>query len=287
MVDETLGRATGPTRLTGVTKSNALTDHQVERFIEDGFVHLEQVVSHEVVSAGQQVIWSDLEQSPDDPSTWTEPVVRLQPSDARPFAVAFDNPRLHSAFDQLVGVGRWLPRPDLGRFVVRFPHNSQPDDTGWHIDASFAPDGGSTETFDFSQWRVNVYSRERALLMLFLFSDVDPDDAPTRIRVGSHLDVPPSLLRAGPDGLPSAEASALANRASVSRPIAAATGRAGDVYLYHPFLVHAAQSIRGTVPRFMAQPPRANREPFVLDRPDHAYSPVETSIRRALTTALP
>jgi hypothetical protein len=75
VVDETLGRATGPTRLKGVTKSNALTDHQVEPFIEDGFVHLGQVVPAEVVSAGQQVIWSDLGQSPDDPSSWTEPVV--------------------------------------------------------------------------------------------------------------------------------------------------------------------------------------------------------------------
>ena len=49
---------------------------------------------------------------------------------------------------------------------------------------------------------VNLSSRERALLMLFLFSDVGPDDAPTRIRVGSHLDVPRVLEPAGEAGLP-------------------------------------------------------------------------------------
>jgi hypothetical protein len=43
--------------------------------------------------------------------------------------------------------------------------------------------------------------------------------------------------------------------ASEHRRVAYATGRAGDVYLCHPFLVHAAQPHRGTRPRFMAQPP--------------------------------
>ncbi len=118
--------------------------------------------------------------------------------------------------------------------------------------------------------------------MLFLFSDVGPDDAPTRIRVGSHLDVPSVLLGAGPDGMTGARASALSAEASASRPAALATGSAGDVYLCHPFLVHGAQRIRGAAPRLTGQPPLATREPFNLGRPDGTYSPVETAIRRAL-----
>ena len=40
------------------------------------------------------------------------------------------------------------------------------------------------------------------------------------------------------------------------RPLAWATGRAGDVYLCHPFIVHAATwPHRGNAPRFIAQPP--------------------------------
>jgi hypothetical protein len=46
-----------------------------------------------------------------------------------------------------------------------------------------------------------VRSDDRALLMLFLFSDVGPDDAPTRIRVGSHLLLPLLLAPAGDAGL--------------------------------------------------------------------------------------
>jgi hypothetical protein len=254
----------------------------VDRFIADGFVHLGRVVPTEVLAAGRSVIWSDLGRSPDDPSSWTEPVVRLLPSDDRPFASAFDNPRLYRAFDQLVGVRRWQPRPDLGLFVVRFPHGDDPGDTGWHLDSSFPPDDDATDAFDFSRWKMNVSSRGRALLMLFLFSDVGPDDGPTRIRVGSHLDVPPLLGPAGDDGMSGAQASALAAEASASRPVVLATGKAGDVYLCHPFLVHGAQAVRGAVPRLMAQPPLAPRHPLVLDRPDGTSSPVETAIRRAL-----
>jgi hypothetical protein len=64
-----------------------------------------------------------------------------------------------------------------------------------------------------------------------------------------------------------------------------ATGEAGSVYLCHPFLVHAAQPHRGARPRFLAQPPLPPAEPFVLDRADGAYSPVEQAIRMALQGA--
>ena len=37
-------------------------------------------------------------------------------------------------------------------------------------------------------------------------------------------------------------------------PLHLATGTAGDVYLCHPFLVHAAQRHRGSSPRVLSQP---------------------------------
>lgn len=68
-----------------------------------------------------------------------------------------------------------------------------------------------------------------------------------------------------------------------ARPLALATGCAGDVYLCHPFLVHAAQPHQGTNPRFMAQPPLLPAAPLELDRRDRAYNAVERAIRRALS----
>jgi len=103
-------------------------------------------------------------------------------SGAPPFERAANTERLQLAVDQLVGHGRWIRRSGLGTFPIRFPNLPEPDDTGWHCDGSFGE----------SPYRLNLRSRGRALLMLFLFSDVGEDDAPTRIRVGSHLDVPPS-----------------------------------------------------------------------------------------------
>lgn len=129
--------------------------------------------------------------------------------------------------------------------------------------------------------RLSVTSRGRVLLMLFLFSDVGIDDAPTRIAVGSHLNVPRLLEPAGETGLSFLEL-AEKLRLPEEKPLALATGEAGDVYLCHPFLVHAAQPHHGISPRFMAQPPLYPAEPLMINRSDGTYSPVEVAIRIGL-----
>jgi hypothetical protein len=156
--------------------------------------------------------------------------------------------------------------------AVRFPVEGDPGDDGWHIDGSFANDG--------AYW-VNVRSDGRSLLMLFLFSDVGEHDAPTRIRVGSHLDVPAALAPAGATGMYFGDVTPLLANLH-QRKLALATGRGGDVYLCHPFLVHAADRHRGTVPRFVSQPALFWREPLDLDAPADPDSPVETAIRIGL-----
>ena len=69
------------------------------------------------------------------------------------------------------------------------------------------------------------------------------------------------------------------------RPRARATGRAGDVYLCHPFLVHRATwPHRGLRPRIVAQPAIGLREPFALrDAPDACA--VERAILRGLAAS--
>ena len=118
--------------------------------------------------------------------------------------------------------------------------------------------------------------------MLFLFSDVGEDDAPTRIRLGSHLRVPPLLAPAGENGLAMMELSLAAARTTEGLPEVNATGTAGTVFLCHPFLVHAAQVHHGATPRFLAQPPLFPRVPFELSRSDGDYSLVELALRLGL-----
>jgi hypothetical protein len=265
--------------MTDNDRSRALSSAQVDQFIRDGFVRIDHAFPRELAEKGRAIMWRDIPFDPGDRATWTRPVVRLPGYGGHPFKEAANTPLLHAAFDQLVGKGRWLPRDGLGTFPVRFPHPDDPGDAGWHVDLSFPGDDcDPNEQQDFSAWRVNVTSRDRALLMLFLFSDVGEKDAPTRIRVGSHIDMARFLEPAGEAGMSHMNLS----RLGANRPTALATGEAGTVYLCHPFLIHAAQPHRGSSPRFMAQPPLGLREPYRMLREDGAYSPVEISIRQAL-----
>ena len=260
-----------------------LNDAQRDQFVHEGFVKIERAFSQETAAEARAILWRATGCDPEDKTTWTRPVVRLGAFAEEPFRRAVNSPLLRTAFDELVGAGRWIPRESLGGFPVRFPHPDDPEDTGWHIDASFSPgeEGGPSQ--NYFDWRVNLRSKGRALLMLFLFSDVSENDAPTRIRVGSHLRIPELLAPAGEEGLSAVDLGAAAARATTGMGEALATGAAGTVYLCHPFLVHAAQGHRGESPRFLAQPPLILRKPFELRPHDTEHSLVERAILLGLS----
>ncbi|MEV8034868.1 phytanoyl-CoA dioxygenase family protein [Streptomyces sp. NPDC086182] len=258
--------------------SRGLSVTQVTEFVDNGFVRVDKAFPADVAAECRAICWQETGCDPDDPATWTEPVIRLGSCAQEPFRTAENTPRLLRAFDQLAGPGRWIPRTSIGSIPIRFPHPRSPGDDGWHIDGSYHPE----EQKSGPPW-VNVRSRGRALLMLFLFSDTAENDAPTRIRVGSHLDVPSRLEAAGEDGMSTGDlAAAGLFEVTADLPQVLATGEAGDVYLCHPFLVHAAQPHRGMSPRLLAQPPFYPAEPYRLERQDGRYSPVELAIRRGL-----
>ncbi len=257
--------------------ARGLTDAEIEQFVRDGFVRIDRAFPRALADEALPILWRDTGCDANDSRTWTKPVIRLGMYPQAPFVAAANTPTLHAAFDGLVGAGRWLPCGSMGTFPVRFPVPEDPGDAGWHIDASFG-----WENPDFRSWRVNVASKGRALLMLFLFSDVGESDAPTRIRVGSHLGIARRLAPAGEQGLSIRELAGRRFEESAGCPEALATGEAGTVYLCHPFLVHSAQLHRGTRPRFMAQPPLLPREPLGLAREPGETSPVEAAIKGAL-----
>lgn len=250
-----------------------LEREDVARFIRDGFVRIEGAFSRAAAAECCARIAARGGIDLTDPANWDQPVARIIGTGDPVFAEVINTPRLHAAFDTVVGPGRWIPRNNIGYVVVRFPHEADPGDAGWHIEASYSVDG---------QPGVNVFSRDRALLVLLLLSDVGCDDAPTRVRVGSHLLVPPQLRDAGAAGMRSFEVATNTPEMEAC-PIASVTGAAGDVYLCHPFLVHSATwPHRGTTPRFMAQPALEPAQPFDYERSSAEYSPVETAGRIGL-----
>jgi hypothetical protein len=240
----------------------------VDAFIRDGFVAIRGAVDPETAAACRELIWAGLVSRGirrDDAETWPVTAQFDDLADGA-FAAAGLAPALAAAYDELIGPGRWTPSVDVGRaIVVRFPGEDR-GNAGYHIEGSYAgPDG----------YRVNLRSRGRGLLALFLFTDVGLDDAPTRLVSGSHQYVPEFLAAYGEEGTHS---DAEFWRPSVlCRPVAHATGRAGDVFLCHPFIVHTATwPHRGTGPRMIAQPAVQVADGFALDGFDP--SPVAKAI---------
>jgi hypothetical protein len=246
-----------------------------ERFMGDGFIKLAHAVPDGVIEACVSLLWREIGLDPTDPSGWTEPVRWVGGMSQQPFVDAIKAPLLLEACDALAGLGRWSLRTSMGSFPLRFPHHNEPDGLGWHIEGSYMPAGSDT------YWS-NFRSKDRALVALVLFTDVDEGDDPTRIRLGSHLDVPAVLLPYEEEGVSIFECAADIAAASAHRTVVHATGRAGDVFVCHPFVVHAAQANHGTRPRFLGQPAIPAGQPYDWDRPETECSPVELTIRQGL-----
>lgn len=240
----------------------------VDTFIRDGYVAIRGAFAADTAAACRELIWESLGQQgllADDAATWP-PVAEIGNLDDEPFHAAATGPALTAAYDELIGPGRWTRRVDAGRaVVVRFPSEDRAN-SGYHIEGSYEGPGG--------HW-VNVRSRARGLLALLLFTDVGPEDAPTRLMRGSHLAVPEFLAPYGEAGT-SADAE-FWRPSALCLPTAHATGHAGDAFLCHPFLVHTATwPHRGTAPRMIAQPAVQARDGFTLDGSDP--SPVARAI---------
>ena len=169
-----------------------LSPAEIDAFVADGYVAVRGALPAGVLRACQDQIWSELSGRGvrrEDPATWRDPVVRIDCPETEAFAAAGTQPVLWEAFDQLIGAGRWWRRRGVGGTIpVRFPSPDDPGDAGWHIEASFETNG---------DWCVNYRSRQRGLLALYLFSDVDEDSAPTRVRPGSPRDAARVLAKPG------------------------------------------------------------------------------------------
>jgi hypothetical protein len=255
----------------------------VEAFVRDGYLAVRGAVSAETAARCRELIWAAMERrgvSRDDRDSWPPLLESMDDLAGEPFITAYLAPSLTAAYDELIGPGRWrrtVRSADLGHtVVVRFPAEDERANAGYHIESSYAaPDGSG------AGW-VNIRSRARGLLALFLFTDVGHDDAPTRLLSGSHLTVPQFLAPYGEAGTDSD--ADFWRPSTLCRTVAHATGKAGDVFLCHPFMVHTATwPHRGAGPRMIAQPAINAPEGFVLDGSDP--SPVAKAIVKGLALA--
>jgi len=297
-----------------------LTPEQVEQFVDRGWVRLEQAIPRDIALAAQDVVWRHVEKRgvlKHDPDTWTVPMVHLKEGYTDPEFQRCNTARLTGAVEDLVGPGRLLRRVVYGETEDTLPYGWWP--VNFSVGAE-SPWDVPTEGWhwDGIQFRHYVDSPDQGLLCLCVFSDIGPRGGATLVAEGSHKLVA-RFLAGQPDGIEIGDAIRQVNRShpwlaeltgaaeepdpGVSPPdrierfmgrtcedgegnrlrVVETTARAGDVYLCHPFLYHAASQNHLRVPRFMCNRTMPLRDRLQLRRADKSgESPLERSIRLAI-----
>lgn len=246
-----------------------LSDEQIQNFIEYGFIHFD---------AGFAAKWIDeafvrLGCDPNDPSTWEKDIVHMSSED---WVTASEfTPKAWGAMCQLLGGEERVRRNRWGNgFVVNFSLGADrewmppsPAVGGWHKDGNY-----------FYHY---LDSPEQELLLIVIWKDIQHQASGTFIACDSIKPVAQYLLEHREGIHPSTvDFGQLITQCKNFREI---TGKAGDVVLMHPYMLHASSQNPSGIVRFMTNPSVTLREPinFNRDQPED-YSPVEKAVLHAL-----
>lgn len=236
-------------------------------------------------------VWTRLGMSPTDKSTWTR--LRTNMPGHNTFDASQFAPHAWQAIVELCGSGdeslitpsskQWKDSLIVNLGSPETENNPTPPQSldGWHIDGDF-----------FVHY---LDSPEQALLVIPLFTDIEPEGGGTFIcpeaipKIARHLynhpeGVSPRMTPRGQPGFTQEkDLSWCCDVAKSCANFVEVTGKTGDVYLLHPLMLHSASSNSKRNLRIITNPPVALREPFIFDRPDgEKYSLVEQVTLRAL-----
>lgn len=255
---------------------SVLTSADREHFLAYGFVRVPQAVDPHYLALWSSRVWSRLGFDAQDPTTWTEDKIHMPSAESGP--VATIAPKAWQAIGELCGGhARCIDSTWSDGFIANFHHGrgqawvpAGPAAKGWHKDGDF--------------FRHFLDSPEQGLLTIVLWSDVIERGGPTYLIADSVAPVarylaahPEGVL---PDGFP------LRTIVDSCRDFRVATGTAGDVFLMHPFMLHASSFNPLGRARLITNPPIHLREPMRFDRLDaDEHSLVEQAILRGLGVA--
>ena len=246
-----------------------LSDTDIAHFIRHGFTVVRGAIDRDFCAERVRAGWERTGYDPADRSTWTRD--RLHLSSKQSWSVAEVAPRAWEAIGQLCGGAERIHAPTWSdAFIINFHIGGDqpwadpgPAATGWHKDGDF-----------FLHF---LDSPEQALLTIVIWQDVATRGGATFIAADSiapvarHLAAHPEGV--GPNGLPTQDI------INGCRDFREAEGKAGDVYLLHPYMLHASSPNLSGIARFITNPPVHYREPMRFDPP---ASPVELAICRGL-----
>lgn len=256
-----------------------LTPADLDHFLTYGFIKVPQALDPEVIRRCVDRMWVRLGYDPADPTTWREGKIHMPNQEYFPAAQVA--PRAYAAICELCGGAERIQQPIWSDgFIANFHFGDgkpwvppSPEAGGWHKDGDF-----------FLHF---LDSPEQALLTVVLWTDVHSRGGATFIAADSVAPVARHLV-AHPEGVDPNVSDALEGFPTKAlirscRDFREATGKAGDVYLLHPFMLHASSYNALRLPRLITNPPVAFHEPMRFDRArweDHC--PVEQAILRAL-----
>lgn len=250
-----------------------ITEQQEKQFLECGYVAMRGCFPRKAAAKWTANLWKRLGYDPRDRSTWGSCYTRLAPQktvDLRSLA-----PLAWDAICDLVGGEEQIAHIDGcdDGFIVNLCQDCDdpwrppsPQHAGWH------KDGDSFRHF--------LDSPEQGLLTLVLWSDVIPHGGGTYIATDSVGPVA-RYLAEKPEGVLPMEFDIGSLIGQCGRFVEA-TGEPGDVYLLHPFLLHAVGQNTRCSCRVISNPSVRLRNPMKFDGPRRHASLVERAVLRGL-----
>ena len=253
---------------------NILTSLQVEQFLNLGYVKIENCFDRSSAQDWIDLAFSRLGYIADDPLTWSEAKVHL-PSMNKVEVPDFA-PKAWQAICELMGGAQRIKRPVHwgDSFIINFRLGADqkwqppsPKVSGWHKDGDW--------------FRHFLDSPEQGLLTIILWDDVQPKSGGTYIATDSIGPVAKYLLQY-PQGVTPQQAK-FGQLIQQCQKFEEVTGRAGDVFLLHPYTLHSASQNPSGRPRIITNPAVSFQHPMDFNRSDPGdYSLVERSVLHAL-----
>ena len=252
-----------------------LTEEHRQHFMQHGYCVVRDCFSRDVAMEWTDRAFNRLGYDKEDPSTWVEDIVIM--NETMNVKIKDFSPKAWRAICEAIG-GEERQGGRFGDewadcFLINFKNGADrpwappsPQSRGWHKDGNY--------------FRHFLDSPDQALLTIVCWSDILPRSGATFLACDSVKYVA-QLLKDHPEGILNSEnLDHLVARCSDFRE---ATGKIGDVYLIHPFMLHATSQNPSGRPRFMTNPPVSLKEPLQFDRADpDEYSLVELKILRDL-----
>lgn len=251
-----------------------LTPEEVQHFLDYGFVHLKDCFDTEFAAKSTSAAFDRLGYDEDDPDTWEQEIVHLSREnmvDVKEFA-----PRVYGAFCDLLGGEERIKQPvEWGdSYIINFRLGADrewippsPESGGWHKDGDFF-------------WHF-LDSPEQGLLVIVIWRDMEHQGGGTFLAPDSIKPIA-EYLNANRQGIHPFE-NEFSNLIHDCNDLRELTGKAGDVVIMHPYMLHASSQNHSGKARFITNPPVSLKEPMNFNRENpEDFSPVERAVLNAL-----